>query len=385
MQIVISLLCSSDGYPITVEVFKGNTADPATVAGQVETIQKRFRLHDIALVGDRGMLTSARIREDVRPAGLDWISALPGGRLKKLLDGTTPEGQARLERLERERLIEVDGGDFPGERVMLCLNRRLRKERARKREELLDQTEQALQKIAGSVDRGNTTGAGYIGRRVGSEAARWKMLKHFQLDIDDRRLRWQRLEEQIREEARLDGIYAIRTSLPDIPPDRAVQAYKSLSRVERAFRSARSILNIRPMYVYTADHVRGHVFLCMLAYYLEWHMRQRLAPLLFEDDAPPSTTITGRSPVDRAEVSDRARARYATKKTEDGHVVHGFRSLLDHLATMTLNHVLLPGRHAATMPILANPTALQSRAFALMEIDPKKHVPSAQTGSASGK
>lgn len=384
-QIVLGMLCAADGCPIAVEVFDGNTADPKTVAGQVRAIEKRFGIDDIALVGDRGMLTSARIREDVRPAGLDWISALPSAALRKLLDAGTPEGRARLERLERERLIEVASEAFPNERIVLCLNPRLRRERSRKRQDLLTQTEQALQQIAESVDKGKAVGAGHIGKRVGAEAKRWKVLKHFDIRIGERQLAWQRLDRQIEDEARLDGVYAIRTGLAQMPSDKAVLAYKSLSRVERAFRSTKSILNIRPMYVYTADHVRAHVFLCMLAYYVEWHMRQRLAPLLFEDDDPHSAAAARRSPVDTAQLSDRARAKAATRKTVDGHDVHSFRSLLDDLSTLTLNKVSLPGRHAATVPTLAQPTPLQTRAFELLGVDPQKHVPSAKTAATRQK
>ena len=214
------------------------------------------------------------------------------------------------------------------------------------------------------------------------EAERWQMRKHFEVVIEDRKLHWQRREQRLRAEARLDGVYAIRTSLSNIPPDRAVRAYQSLSRVKRAFRSAQSILKIRPMYVYTADHVRGHVFLCMLAYFIEWNMRQRLAPLLFEDDVPPSTPITGGSPVDATTVSDRARQQYATRKTEEGHTMHSFRSLLDDLSTLTLNQISLSGRHQATLPMRSNPTPLQNRAFELLEVDPQRLVPSADAGSA---
>lgn len=271
-------------------------------------------------------------------------------------------------------LIEAESRDFPNERVILCLNKRLRIERARKREELLWQTEQALQRIADAVDKGSMAGAGRIGKRVGAEATLWKMPRHFELDIEPRRLRWQWLEQNIRAEASLDGVHAVRTSLPDIAAHQAVHACKSLSRIEQAFRSARPVLNIRPVHVYTADHVRGHVFLCMLACYLQWHLRKRLAPLLFEYD--DRLSADGRSPVDRAEVSDRAKSKSATRKTEEGHAVHSFRSLLDHLATLTLNQVSLPGRHAIALPIVANPTALQSRAFELLDLDPNRLVPS---------
>ncbi len=225
-QIVFGLLCAADGCPLAVEVFPGNTADPTTVGRQVERIRKRFGIARIALVGDRGMLTTARIREDLQPAGLDWISALTSKHLRKLAaDSLVPAAVA-----------EITSEDFPGERLLLCLNPRLRAERRRKREELLQATERILAGIAA--------------------------------------------------EARLDGLYAIRTSLPDLAAEAAVEAYKSLSGVERAFRTSKDHLRIRPIHVYSESHVRGHVFLCMLTYYVEWHMRRRLAPLLFQDDDP---------------------------------------------------------------------------------------------------
>ena len=286
-QIVFGLLCSAEGCPVAVELFAGNTADPTTVASQVKKIRARFGIARIALVGDRGMITTARIRADLKPAGLAWISALKTVDLRKLAKpsaGAAPVLEPNA--LVPDAVAEITSPDFPGERLMVCLNPRLCAKRRRKREELLQATEQALERIGVAVRAGTLSGKTEIGRRVGREANRWKVEKHFEITIVEDRITWQRRRRKIEDEARFDGIYVIRTSLPaeTIGTAAAVEAYKSLATVERAFRMVKSDLRVRPVYVYTEDHVRGHVFLCMLAYYLQWHMRQRLAPLLFEDD-----------------------------------------------------------------------------------------------------
>ena len=296
-QITFGLLCAGDGCPVAVEVFAGNTSDPATVSAQVARIRERFHIERVALVGDRGMLTSARIREDLEPATLDWISALKSTDIRKLLKQPDEAQPAPLRpgELLPDAVAEIASPDFPGERLMVCLNPRLREERRRKREALLKATEAALEEIARIVGqpRSKLRGRDRINRRVGREANRRKVEKHFQITVTDDKLEWARDEGKITAEALLDGIYIVRTSLPAdaISPDEAVLAYKSLSKVERAFRFMKqSRLQVRPIYVYSADHVRAHVFLCMLAYYLEWHLRKRLAPMLFEDDDPEGAT-----------------------------------------------------------------------------------------------
>ena len=380
-QIVFGLLCAADGCPVAVEVFEGNTADPATVARQVRTIQRRFGIERIALVGDRGMITDARIREDLRPAGLDWVSALTAKGLRRLLLNSPLAEQPELAAgLRPDGVVEVVSDEFPGETILVCLNVRLREERARKREALLNQTEQVLEKIADSVRRGTLGGQVRIARRVGAEVNRWKVARHFEIEVTDSSLGWLRLDEKIQAEAQLDGVYAVRTSVPDLTPDEAVAAYKSLARVERAFRTAKSQLEVRPIYVYSAERVRAHVFLCMLACHVQWHMRQRLAPLLFEDDDRDAAREARSSPVARAEVSVSAKRKAAGRTTPAGDPVHSFTTLLDDLATLTLNEVALPGPVAATMPVLADPTALQSKAFELLGVDPNKFVPSAGRG-----
>lgn len=381
MQIVFGLLCAADGCPIAVEVFDGNTSDPKTLASQVNAIRSRFGIGRVALVGDRGMITSARIREDLQPSGLDWISALRTDGLRKILDvSDSGDGRTRMDALAADDAVELRSDHFPGEKIMVCLNERLRSQRARNRQALLSKTEQALETIARSVRYGKTVGRAEIARRVGAQVNRWKVAKHFEIHIADRQLSWKRLEEKIAAEASLDGVYAIRTSLGEIDGHQAVAAYKSLSRVERAFRSAKSLLNVRPIYVYSADHVRAHVFLCMLAYYVQWHMRQRLAPLLFEDDDPAGAAAQRRSPVAKAEVSESAKSKSASKKTADGHTAHSLSTLLDDLSTLSLNSVSLPGQVEAAMPVLAAQTPLQKRAMELLGVDPQKYVPSARTG-----
>ena len=328
-QIAIGLLCTGEGCPIAVEVFAGNTADPSTVATQVAKLKGRFGVRRIALVGDRGMLTTARIRETVAPAGLDWLSALKTADLRKLLKPLKDGRAAPLQPagLQPDAVAEILSPDFPGERLMVCLNPRLREERARKREDLLQATEAILERIAGIVRRKGSKlrGLEKINRRVGREANRRKVEKHFDIVVKDDALSFTRNEAKIAAEAQLDGIYIVRTSLHEdaIGTHEAVEAYKSLSRVERAFRNLKTArLDVRPVYVYTAERVRAHVFLCTLACHLEWHLRRRLAPMLFEDDDPEGARAQRTSPVQKAQPSERARHKSATKTTHAGLPAH---------------------------------------------------------------
>ena len=379
MQVTYGLLCAADGCPVAVEVFAGNAGDPSTVASQVDKVRSRFGIGRVALVGDRGMLTTARIREDLDPAGLDWISALKTGDIRKLLKAGADGAPAPLEpeALVPDAVAEVTGPDFPGERLMVCLNPRLRQERARKRQELLKATEEALEAIAASVRAGRLKGREAIDRRVGRDANRRKVGKHFEIDVTDGGISWRRREARIAAEARLDGVYVIRTSLDSasIGPVAAVEAYKGLARVERAFLTMKaSRLRIRPVHVWSEDHVRAHVFLCMLAYHVEWHMRRDLAPILFEDDDREGARAQRSSPAEPARVSESARAKAADKRTPDGLPVHSLTTLLADLATLTLNEVTLPGSPDHAFPLLATPTELQRRAFELLEIDPARDV-----------
>ncbi len=375
-QITYGLLCAADGCPVAVEVFAGNAGDPSTVAGQVDKLRSRFGIDRVALVGDRGMLTTARIRKDLEPAGLDWISALKTGDIRKLLRSTAPDA-LEPEALVPDAVAEITGPDFPGERLMVCLNPRLRQERRRKREDLLKATENALHRIAASVRSGRLKGREAINRRVGRDANRRKVEKHFEITVADDGISWSRRKERIAEEARLDGVYVIRTSLDAdaMGAEEAVEAYKGLAGVERAFRNAKSDLRIRPVYVYSPDHVRAHVFMCMLALHVEWHMRRRLAPMLFEDDDREGARAQRSSPVEKAEVSDSAKAKADTKLTPDGLPVHSFRTLLDDLSGMALNQMRLPGHDETLLSVVTAPTPVQKRAFQLLGVKPDQSVP----------
>ena len=382
MQITYGLLCAADGCPVAVEVFAGNAGDPSTVAGQVDKVRKRFGIARVALVADRGMLTTARIRRDLAPAGLDWISALRTGDIRKLLKAAGPGVPAPLdpEALVPDAVAEITGPDFPGERLMVCLNPRLREERRRKREDLLQATEKTLAAIAAAAARGKPGPANRDRtiKALGRQANRRKVEKHFDIDVHDAGMDWARNRDRIEAEARLDGIYVIRTSLESasLGAEAAVEAYKSLASVERAFLTMKaSRLRIRPVHVYSEDHVRAHVFLCMLAYHVEWHMRQRLAPILFEDDDREGARARRNSPVEKAEVSESARAKADTKRTPDGLPVHSFTTLLSDLATLTLNEATVSDGPDHGIPVFAQPTELQGRALDLLEIDPAKFLP----------
>ena len=321
LQIEFGLLCNRDGCPVSVEVFAGNTADPATVGSQVAALRQRFNLSKVVLVGDRGMLTEARIREDVKPAGLDWISALRGPAIRSLVEA----GDIGMSLFDERDLVEITSDAYPGERLMVCRNPLLAEDRARKRAELLEATEALLEPITSATrrDTRRLTGAARIGERVGKVIGKYKMAKHFTWSIDDGGvLTFRRNDAAIAAEARLDGLYVIRTSLPqdEIDGPGTVRAYKRLSSVERAFRSLKTVdLKVRPVHsTAPKPRVRAHVLLCMLAYHVEWHMRQRLKPLLFDDDDAEGTEALRPSVVAPAKVPPGARAKAGTKRTPDG-------------------------------------------------------------------
>ena len=390
-QIVFGLLCAGDGCPLAVDVFPGNTADPTTVATQVKKIQGRFGIESIALVGDRGMLTTARLKNDLSPAGLAWISALRSDGIRKLLrpsksggDGEAP-APLRPGGLVPDQVAEILSLDFPGERLLVCLNPRLRQERARKRQELLRDTEKILQTIADAVHspRSRLRGQQAINRRVGRDVCRKKVEKHFDIEVTDQDIRWSRRQEKIDAEAQLDGIYVIRTSLEAsaLSAGEAVEAYKSLAQVEQAFRSLKTTqLALRSVYVYSEDHVRGHVFLCVLAYYLEWHLRRCLAPLLFQEEDRAGAPALRKSPVEKAQVSARTKAKAARKRTAEGLPVHSLQTLLADLATLALNQVTLPDAPDHPFPMFAKPTSMQKKAFDLLGVDPTRFVASNLAG-----
>jgi len=366
-QIVFGVLCSHEGCPIAIEVFAGNTADPSTLKSQIDKLKHRFHLDRVVLVGDRGMITQARLREDLIPAGLDWITALRAPAIQAL---ATADGPLQLSLFDERDLAEITSPDYPGERLVVCRNPLLAAERARKRNALLDATEAELARIQERVRRLRNPlhGTAAIGQAVGTVLGRRKMAKHFRLSITDNELAFARNAVAIAAEARLDGIYVLRTSLSPGQLDAAdtVRAYKSLAHVERAFRSLKSLdLAVRPVFHWTEPRVRAHVFLCLLAYYLEWHMRGALAPLLFDDHDRAAAAQRG-SPVAPAEVSPAARRKAATKLTDTGEPATSFRSLLRHPACLTRNTVRLGRAHSTTL--FSAPTTLQQRAFDLLAI-----------------
>ena len=380
-QVTYGLLCASDGCPVAIEVFRGNTGDPSTLSLQLDKVRERFGIRGIAVVGDRGMITSARIREDLQPRSLGWISALTTDGIRALMRPLEEDEEGMVldpATLVPDTVAELYRPSFPGERLLVCLNPRLRAERARKREDLLRATEETLAEIARMVHRPGSQlrGKVAIARRIGREANRRKVEKHFDITMTDDRLSFSRREDRIAREAQLDGIYVVRTNLPsgDMSGEDAVEAYKSLSRVEQAFRFCKSRLDARPIHVHTEEHVRGHFFLVMLAWYVEWHMRRCLAPLLFEDDNPEGAKAKRDSPVSQAVVSDEALAKYRKKATPDGLPVHSMTTLLADLSSHTLNEVVLPSHQDHVFTTTSVPTELQARAFELLEIRMDKGV-----------
>jgi transposase len=373
LQIVYGLLCTREGLPLAVEVFDGNTADPATLSAQVEKLKDRFAISRLVLVGDRGMITSARIRDDLKPAGLDWITCLRAPAIQAL---ATENGPLQLSLFDDRDLAEISAPDmFPGERLIVCRNRDLAAERTRKREELLAGTERELTRLQEQIGRRNARlkSAAEIGMAVGAVIDKRKMAKHFAIDIRDGHLSFKRRVDQIEAEARLDGIYVIRTSMPaeHLDATETVQAYKDLSRVERAFRSLKTVdLEIRPIRHWMAQRVRAHVFLCMLAYHVEWHLRDALAPLLFHDTDLEAARAERTSPVAKTEPSEAVKAKKATKRSADGQRVMSFADLVAHLGTSTRNTVRVPARPKHRVTLYSKPTPLQEAAFRLLDINP---------------
>jgi hypothetical protein len=365
-QIVFGLVLDEVGRPLAVEAFAGNTADPATVEAQLEKIRTRFGLHDVVLVGDRGMLTQARIERLRELGGWGWISCLRAPAIQALVE----QGAIQLSRFDERNLVEVTHPAYPGERLLACKNPLVAAERARKREALLDQTEQALAPVAAAVARGRLRTAAATGLRAGRGVNRWQMAKHFTLTIGEGSFAYARDAAAIAAEAALDGLSVVRTSVAAGQSDarRVVQAYKSLSPAERAFRRLKlTDLRLRPIYHYKEARVRAHLFLCSLAAYVQWHLEQAWAPVLFAEEAPPLRL----DPVAKAERSPTARAKDQTKQTPDGLPVHSFRSLLGELATLTQNRCVPHGADdGAAFTLLAVPTPLQTRAFALLGLSP---------------
>jgi transposase len=369
LQIVFGLLCAPDGCPVAIEVFDGNTADPKTLPTQVEKLKQRFHLDHVVLVGDRGMITETRITEDIKSAGLDWITSLRVPAIKELLNS----GTLQLTLFDQRDMASITSPDFPGERLVVCRNPELAAERTRKREDLLVATEKDLARIKAAVARKRDPlrGTAAIALAVGAVLNTYKMKKHFALEITDAAFGFTRKTAEIAAEATTDGLYVVRTSLSENTLDDAatVRSYKSLALVERAFRCIKTVdLHVRPVYHWLADRVRAHVFLCMLAYYLEWHMRQGLAPMLFDDTDKAEADAQRRSVVAQAQRSKAAVKKQTTGLTADGLPVHSFRSLLVDLATLARNTITtaIPPHYPLT--VLTRPTPIQQKAFDLLGI-----------------
>jgi transposase len=369
LQITYGLLCAADGCPVAIEVFDGNTADPMTLASQVEKLKQRFRLDHVVLVGDRGMITQARITEDIKAAGLDWITALRAPAIRTLLE----TGALQLSLFDQRDMASITAPEFPGERLVVCRNPDLAAERARKRADLLAATERDLTRIQAAVTRKRhpLRGTAEIALAVGAVINKHKMAKHFDLDIAEAAFRFARKATEIAAEAATDGVYVVRTSLPAETLDdaAAVRSYKSLARGERAFRCIKTVdLQVRPVRHWLADRVRAHVFLCMLAYHLEWHMRQRLAPMLFDDTDREAAETLRESVVAQAPRSPAAVTKQTTGLTEDGLPVHSFRSLLADLATLARNTITTAITPDYPLTVVTRPTPIQQKALDLLGV-----------------
>jgi Transposase DDE domain len=374
-QIVYGLLTTTEGIPIAIEVFQGNTADPPTVSTQVRKLKDRFGLSHVVFVGDRGMITKARIKEDLAPAGLDWITCLRAPEIQHLLR----TGAFQLSLFEEQDLAEISHPDRPGERLIVCRSPNMTEMRRHKREELLRATERELDRIVVATrrERSPLRGSEKIGLRVGRVINRHKMGKHFLLEITDASFAYQRNETSIETEARLDGFYVVRTNVPkkELTAEQAVLAYKRLDGVERAFRGFNSDLDLRPIGHRKEDRVRAHLLLCMLAYYVHWHMANRLAPMLFKDHDRQAAAAARRSPVAPATRSPAALDKARRKRDGSGQPVHSLASLLADLATLAVNTIQPSAPGAAPFRMVTVPTDLQRHAFELLGVDPRLGVP----------
>lgn len=364
--IVCGLLTDSAGRPVAVDVYPGNTGDPTTIPGQVEKLRERFGLSRVVLVGDRGMLTEPQLDKLKQHPGLGWISALRGPAIRELVDG----GSLQLSLFDQQNLAEISSPDYPGERLVACFNPLLAEERRRKRQELIEATEKKLNRIAAEVNRRKQKilSAAEIALKAGKVLNRYKVAKHFSLTITDGVFGWERRQDSIRRESELDGVYVVRTSEPKrrCSAEDAVRRYKSLAQVERAFRTLKGLdLRIRPIHLRTEDHVRAHIFLCMLALYVEWQMRKDLAPLLFDEQLDQDRKH--RDPVLPAECSASAKAKKLDRVAADGFPVHSFNTLLSELATRCRNNCRIPSAPNNTaFQQVTEATPLQARALQLL-------------------
>ncbi len=364
LQITYGLLCDPDGRPIAVEVFEGNTTDSQTVAAQIVKLKQRFGLGSVIVVCDRGMVTKANVAAMGEAEGIGWITALKAPQVKRLVT----KGDLQLSLFDEANLAEISSDEFPGERLVVCRNPLVAAERTRKRSELLAATGRGLAEIRERVEAGTLTGAAEIGLAVGPALKRYRMRKHFEIVIADDRLTFSRKEAQIEAEAALDGFYVLRTSAPTekLATEEVVRSYKQLKEVERAFRTFKGPLEIRPIHHRLEDRVRAHVFICMLSYYLAWHLREAWAELLFKDECPPTPT----DPVAKASRSVAATEKAQTKRTADHELCHSFESLISELGLRVRNTIHLAGSHAS-FEQLTEPSAVQARALELLASVPK--------------
>jgi hypothetical protein len=359
-QIVYGLLCDRRGCPVAVEVFEGSLHDDKTLPAQLEKLHTRFGLADVIVVSDRGMVTKANLALLRADGDATWITALKAPQVKKLVR----EGALQLSLFDEQNLAEIAAEDYPGERLVVCRNPLVAHERARKRDDLLAATERALAEIQARVEQGTLHGSAEIGLAVGALWNRWRMRKHFQVEITDTSLTFARKQAQIAAEAALDGIYVLRTSLAEdeLAAPEVVRAYKQLKEVERAFRTLKGPLELRPIHHRLEDRVKAHVFLCMLSYYLAWHLRQAWKPLLFDDEQPPLQP----DPVAKAKRSPQAERKARSKRTASGERCHSLPTLLDELATRNRNTIRLQ-QSSASFDQLTQPTKTQARALALID------------------
>lgn len=365
LQINYGLLTDAVGRPVAVSVFPGNTSDPQTLLPQVNKVREDFGLNELVLVGDRGMIAQRQIDDLKGHEGLSWITALKSGAIAKLISSES----LQLGLFDERNLFEFSSPDYPGERLIACRNAELARLRAHKREALLAATEAELTKVRQMVTKGRLLGQDKIGVRVGKVINKYKMAKHLNLEIQEASLTWQRKQEQIAAEAALDGIYVIRTSVSKdrLTKDDAVRSYKSLGQVERAFRSLKSIdLEVRPIWHRLEDRVRAHIFLCMLAYYVKWHMMEAWRPLLFADEDQHAKAT--RDPVAPAQRSQSALRKVRSKQLPTGETVHSFSTLMASLATIVRNTCRhkLAGPAGTPFAMVTIPTTEQQRAYDLI-------------------
>lgn len=365
LQINYGLMANDRGCPVGVSVFPGNVGDPKTLIPAAEKARNDFGVNDIVLVGDRGMMSQKQIDELKEIGGIDWITALKTGAIRSLVK----DGSVQLGLFDERNLFSFEHADYPGEQLVACRNPELAKRRAHKRDELIESTKKELEKVRGMAGKGRLKTADAIGVRTGKVVNKYNVAKHFKLDIKDGSFDFSVKEKSVAEEAALDGIYIVRTSLPKerMSPEDAVRNYKSLANVERAFRSLKTVdLLVRPIHHRTEDRVRAHIFLCMLSYYVQWHMVQAWRPITFADEEQEAKKT--RDPVAPAKRSTKALAKAATKATDDDEPVRSFRSLIEHLGSIVRNHCTRDSKlEMPPLVIDSTPTPYQQKALDLLK------------------